>query len=70
MWKAAFSQRYNLLQEKERRENEIFDETWNNEYCQFTRKLSKHKIENIVERSIPPRKTGLDLGRFPFQSGW
>ena len=59
MWKTAFSQRYNLSQEKELTENEIFDETWNNEYCQFTRnisvRLSKHKIENIGERSIPPR---------------
>ena len=74
MWKTAFSQRYNLSQEKEPRENEIFDETWNNEYCQSTRKisvrLSKHKIENIGERSIPPRETASDLGRFPFQSGW
>ena len=66
MWKTAFSQRYNLSQEKELRENEIFDETWNNEYCQFTRKLSKHKIENIGERSIPLWETALDLGRFPF----
>ena len=70
MWKTAFSQRYNLSQEKELTENEIFDETWNNEYCQFTRnisvRLSKHKIENIGERSIPPWETALDLGRFPF----
>ena len=74
MWKTTFSQRYNLSQEKELRENEIFDETWNNEYCQFTRnisvRLSKHKIDNIGERSIPPRETASDLGRFPFQSGW
>ena len=70
MWKTALSQRYNLSQEKELTENEIFDETWNNEYCQFTRnisvRLSKHKIENIGERSIPPWETALDLGRFPF----